>query len=117
PPIPLDYGDIAVADLNGDGKMDLVVGSHLLGVTALLGDGKGVFRAWSDGIDFRAPGQGSSQSPPFSSHAVRIADFNGDGKPDVAVLGEGARMATTHDVNTASFTRGARGVRIYLNQG
>lgn len=117
PAIPVDYGDVAVADLNGDGHLDLVLASHLRGVTALLGDGKGAFTAWTSGIDFRSPGEGSTTEAPFSSHAIRVQDIDGDGKPDVVVLGEGPRMAATRDINAASFSRGARGVRVYLNQG
>jgi hypothetical protein len=69
---------VAVADLNGDGKLDLAVtsaptqlssGSSV--VTILLGKGDGTFQP---SVNY-APG----------GFAVAIADFNGDGKPDLAV--------------------------------
>jgi hypothetical protein len=54
----------AVADLNGDGTPDLVVGSRVL-----LGNGDGTFHETA-GLGNFGP--------------VAIADFNGDGKPDIA---------------------------------
>ncbi len=117
PAIPFDYGDAAVGDLNGDRRPDLVLGSHLLGLVAMIGDGKGAFRAWSDGIEFRRPGEGSADTPPFTSHALAVGDMNGDGRPDIVALGEGPRLAITRDVNRTAYGRGSRGIRIYFNQG
>ena len=63
---------VAVADLNGDGKPDLVVASILGGpLGVLLGNGDGTFQT--------AVGTGG---PAFS---VAVADLNGDGKPDLVV--------------------------------
>jgi hypothetical protein len=68
--------DIAVADFNGDGNLDLVIantGTPYL--TILLGDGKGGFKP--------------SAHSPFDTksyphvHGVAVGDFNGDGKLDV----------------------------------
>ena len=68
--------DIAVADLNGDGNLDLVVANtETPNITVLLGDGRGRF----------------SPSPhsPFATrsfphvHGVVAADFMGNGKPAV----------------------------------
>lgn len=117
PQIPFDYGDIAVGDLNGDGKLDMVVASHLRGMTALLGDGKGNFTSWSQGIEFELPGNGQTK-PPFSSRAIQIVDWNHDGRPDILAAGEGPRLALTRGSGSSdAFNRGARGSRIYLNQG
>jgi len=117
PAVPFDYGDVAVADLNGDGKLDLVVASHLRGITALLGDGKGNFTAWSQGIDFQVPGTGETK-PGFSSRSIQAFDWNGDGKPDILAAGEGPRLAATREKGVGdAFNRGARGFRVYLNQG
>jgi hypothetical protein len=69
--------DIAVADMNGDGNLDLIVANHQSPyLTILLGDGRGGFRPSHDSpIDVH-----STPHP----HGVAVADFNGDGKPDVA---------------------------------
>jgi hypothetical protein len=65
---------VALADFNGDGKMDIVFAAMEFtpedGV--LLGNGDGSFRLM--------PLQGNEQEPA----GVLAADFNGDGKPDIA---------------------------------
>jgi hypothetical protein len=58
---------VAAADVNGDGKIDLVTD----GVSVLLGNGDGTFR------------KGASVASGGSA-SVNIGDFNGDGKLDVA---------------------------------
>lgn len=75
-PVGKGPGFIAVADVNRDGKPDIVVANTEDGtVTVLLGDGLGNFRP--------APGS------PFSCNAnpndVAIADMNGDGNPDLVI--------------------------------
>jgi hypothetical protein len=66
-------GAIAVADVNGDGKPDLVV-SGFQGIVTLLGDGNGTFRSGQVAAPVTAEG-------PF----LATGDFNKDGKVDVAV--------------------------------
>jgi len=67
-------GPVTVADLNGDGKLDLVVSNESDGtVSILLGDGTGNFTLAS------SPAAGSYPG------VVAVGDFNGDGIPDLAV--------------------------------
>ena len=70
------YGTVALADLNGDQKLDILAmnGSAL---TVLLGNGDGTFQA---ARNFSTGGT-SGQSLHFA-----VADFNGDGKLDVGVM-------------------------------
>ncbi len=79
-PIPYDAGgpvaSVAVADVNGDGHLDLVVaypGEGSVGV--LLGKGDGTFQPV---VKYNSGGSGAS--------SVAVADVNGDGKPDIVVL-------------------------------
>ncbi len=65
---------VAVADVNGDSKPDLIVGNAVGGMGVLLGNGDGTFRTL--GNYFLAGDHETS---------VAIGDVNGDGKPDVVV--------------------------------
>jgi len=76
---------VAVGDFNGDGKPDLAianVGSN--NVTVLLGTGTGGFAA-DPGSPFAA-----GTNPQF----VAVGDFNGDGKPDLAIANGGSNNVT-----------------------
>jgi FG-GAP-like repeat len=121
PRLPFDYGDVAVGDLNGDGIADLVIASHLRGITALVGDGKGGFTEWSQGIEFHLPGEKGTASPAFSSRAIAIVDWNGDGRPDIVAAGEGPVLSTTRGPGGAGGKpepqSDSRGAIVYLNQG
>lgn len=89
PGVPIEagrkpYRNLRVADLDGDGKPDIVVPNMAeRGVTILSGDGRGNFR-------------GSERAPipagpsPFS---VEVADIDGDGKPDIVVENYSGQMS------------------------
>jgi hypothetical protein len=74
---------LAAADLNDDGKLDLVAGNaYSNSVSVLLNQGKGVLKGSPNNYltgflesDLQTPNPG----------LLSIGDFNGDGKPDVAV--------------------------------
>ena len=78
-------GSIAAADFNGDGIPDLVTADEgANNVTVLLGNGAGGFTAASNSPF-------AVGSDPIS---VAVADFNGDGVPDLATANPGGSNVT-----------------------
>jgi len=81
-PVPVEA---AVADFNGDGKLDLAVVNQTCtslpcqpgSVSIFLGNGDGTFQPRTDYPAGNIP------------VAVTVADFNGDGFPDLAVVNNG----------------------------
>jgi hypothetical protein len=66
---------IAAGDLNGDGKLDLIVANYLAStISVLIGDGMGGFGMH---VDFAATGH---------AFCVALGDLNGDGHPDAVVV-------------------------------
>ena len=74
---------IVAVDLDGDGKLDLAVcsvQSDYVSVFRNIGSGGQLTtNSFAPRVDFGTPGW---------AHVVSVADFNGDGKPDLAVVGE-----------------------------
>jgi uncharacterized repeat protein (TIGR01451 family) len=78
-PVGTSPAGIAVADFNGDSKLDIAVANTgSSNVSILLGNGDGTFQP---AVNFSA---GNNPS------AIAVGDFNGDGKLDLAVLQRGA---------------------------
>lgn len=113
PDLRLDYGDVAVADFDGDGRLDLALGVHIRGLVVLLHDGEGRFRSWSEGLPYSQPDRGEG-SGSFSTRTVAAVDWNGDGRPDIAALGEGLRMVRP---DAGGFRPSSSDVRVFLNGG
>jgi hypothetical protein len=67
------YDTPTLADVNGDGNLDLVIDSFAMPLQVMLGNGNGTFQN---------PIAGPSAT--FNSQMV-IQDFNGDGIPDIAI--------------------------------
>jgi hypothetical protein len=93
------YQRIRVADLNKDGKLDIVT-TNLDGnnTTILLGDGKG---------NFYEP-KGSPFPCGDSPFGVAIGDINGDGNPDLAII---------NSPSITSDNKGRDGLTVLLGDG
>lgn len=106
------YGDAEAADFNRDGEMDVAFGVHLSGLTAMLGDGKGHFTRWAEGLKLVPAAQAGDDT--FLSRAITSTDWDGDGLPDLIALSEGPRhpkAAERSQVETPF------GVVVYPNHG
>jgi FG-GAP-like repeat len=106
-------GQPALADLNGDGVLDIVVANIGFGgnLSVLIGNGDGTFKP------------AVTYPTAFGAGSVVVGDFNGDGKPDIAVAnGSGGNILVfpgngdgTFGTPVASF--GVIGGAFYLAAG
>ena len=100
-PVPYMTGgsgpiSVQAADFNGDGRIDLAIINKTSGdVAILLGNGDGSFQT---AVPY-PPGVNDS-----SPIALAVADFNGDGKPDLVVV-------------NSSAAGGSSSISILLNNG
>jgi hypothetical protein len=77
--IKLDYGSVRVADFDGDGNPDLALACHFGDDYVLYGNGKG---------DFSRYAVLPKLNPSVTSRTLAVADFNGDGRSDIALFDE-----------------------------
>jgi hypothetical protein len=101
--LPFDYGGVAAEDFDGDGHLDLAIAVHFKSQYVIYGDGKGDFTEFT-----RLP----TLDPRISSRAVTSADFNGDGRPDLAFVAE-----VDYDLSTNQPIEGAGTVWLLMNRG
>jgi FG-GAP-like repeat len=98
--VSLDYGGVAVGDIDGDGQTDVVSASHGNGLLSAFGDGKGGFRVVRQGLPWKD----------FSAQAVVLLDANGDGRLDIVASRDSADIKPGTGVDMTQ-------VRVYLFLG
>jgi hypothetical protein len=96
----IDYGGVAVGDIDGDGHLDIVSASHGAGLVSLFGDGKGGFEIVRAGLPDRD----------YSGQAVILLDANGDGKLDIVASRDSSSAGPDGSVDRSQ-------VRVYLFAG
>jgi hypothetical protein len=72
-----DTQDIALANVDGDGDLDMVVANESPPNRLLLNDGKGHFREAPKGLQLLTP---------METREVHVFDANGEGRPDILFL-------------------------------
>src|SRR5436190_5164663 len=104
-----EYGDVSVGDFNGDHHLDLFFGAHLMGLQALVGDGKGGFTSADSGLPWRTL---PSEPLGFSSQQVQVVNWEGK-TPEVLALSEGPKMSIS--AGAPAIEESSLGVRLYRN--
>jgi hypothetical protein len=101
------YGATAVADVDGDGKLDIVFGGHGSGPAVAINKGDGKFLVESRGLPRE-----------MSTRAVETVDLNGDGKVDILAISDEGEWASTggKPVRQGEYLRGFD-VRAFINEG
>ena len=109
PPATYAFGNdpvsIAVADLNGDGKPDIVTANTMLSATGAGSNSVSVLIQ-----DANHPGQfltAASYNSANIINSVAIGDLNGDGRPDLAIADSaGISVLLNNSANPGTFVPG-----------
>jgi hypothetical protein len=103
------YGAVTLADMDGDGKLDIVFGGHGAGPAVAYNKGGGSFKVETRGL----PRQ-------ISTRAIAAGDLNGDGRQDLLVISDDPERITRDGQPQAEkgsdYVRGYD-VRGFLNEG
>ncbi|MGE0824451.1 MAG: FG-GAP repeat domain-containing protein [Candidatus Binatia bacterium] len=95
------YGGVTVADFTGDGKQEIVIAMHEVGLRMFVNQGASPCGPWVEQDGFPATIQN------FRSRAITHADMNRDGRIDIVALSEAPQMNS--DAKTA-------GLGVFLNE-
>ncbi|MEY9186003.1 hypothetical protein ABIG06_007558 [Bradyrhizobium sp. USDA 326] len=91
--------DLILADLNGDGKLDVVGATHDVNssVFTMLGNGDGTFQPQSNWSN------GASPNGDQTTISMAVGDIDGDGRLDIAALDNGGSAGVLYGNGNGSF--------------
>ncbi len=102
-PFPAWPCQVATADFNGDGRLDVALVSHR-GLSVQFGNGDGTLKP---GATYQVSAAGSTFFGAVGDQCMAVGDVDGDGKPDVVALSDG----------TAALFSADRGLVVWINTG
>jgi hypothetical protein len=103
--LPARAISVAILDVNGDGKPDVLeLTQGVNDLVVLTGKGDGTFNVPTV---FNA---GGSPLPSWNDRSLVLADFNGDGKPDVVAVTEGLNVSLLLGMGDGTFAPSAQSI-------
>jgi hypothetical protein len=105
--IAAQYGGVALGDMDGDGRLDIVFGGHGSGPAVAYNKGDFKFRIETRGLPRR-----------MSTRAMAVADVNGHGKLDILAISDTSEYTESghHPHDERGYLLGYD-ARLFLNEG
>ena len=105
--------NVVIGDLDGDGKPELITSAYLPATMSvyrnLATPGSLTTNSFAASVDYGLDGRG---------HNIALADFNGDGKPDIAEVTElNSALSLFQNIGTGSFTAASLASRVDFSTG
>jgi len=107
---------LAVADINGDSLPDLIYGGRFLDLGSINSGGVMIHLGQPGGLFDEAPSTviAGSQNDAQSGTSIAVCDFNGDGRPDIAI---GAMSLEDRETQPVQYNQGAVTIHLGYEDG